>query len=366
MSVYLDANATEILRPQARAALLGTLDAANPASVHRPGRTARRGLEDARETLAGLFGARADAVIFTSGGTEANALGIAALGAGRRLILGATEHDAVRAACPGAAILRVDRQGRADLDHLAALLAEPGPALVALMAANNETGVLHPIAEAALLCRAHGAMLHVDAVQAAGRVPLTLAALGADALALAGHKLGGPMGAGALLLADPARAPAPILAGGGQERGWRGGTPALPAIAGFAAAARAACAAMADTAARQQALRAQIEQAALAAGAVLCGSDAPRIANTACLALPGRAAQAQVIALDQAGFAVSAGAACSSGKVASSHVLAAMGLGPLAGEAIRISLSWASTEAEVAGFIAAYTEMATRLSRHAA
>ncbi|MDE2517600.1 MAG: aminotransferase class V-fold PLP-dependent enzyme, partial [Rhodospirillales bacterium] len=200
MSVYLDANATEALRPEARAAMLGALDAANPASVHRPGRAARRLLEDARESLAALFGARADGVIFTSGGTEANALAIAALGAGRRLILGATEHDAVRAACPGAAILRVDGDGRADLDHLAGLLAAPGPALVALMAANNETGVLHPIAEAAALCRAHGAMLHVDAVQAGGRVPVSLAALGADALALAGHKLGGPMGAGALLL----------------------------------------------------------------------------------------------------------------------------------------------------------------------
>ena len=226
------------------------------------------------------------------------------------------------------------------------------------MAANNETGTLQPVAEAAALCRRHGAWLHVDAVQAAGRIPLDLAALGAHSLALSGHKLGGPMGAGALVLGPEAPAPRPLLPGGGQERGWRAGTPPLPAIAGLAAAVHAAAA---EDATRLAPLRETIERAARAAGAVVCGDGAPRLANTTCLALPGVRADAQVIALDLAGIAVSAGAACSSGKVAASHVLAAMGLGPLAGQAIRVSLPWNATAADAAAFAAAYPPVAARL-----
>ncbi|MGH7040690.1 MAG: aminotransferase class V-fold PLP-dependent enzyme, partial [Acetobacteraceae bacterium] len=195
MRHYLDANATEPLRPEARAALLAALaDAGNPASVHADGRAARRILEDAREAIASAFGARPAGVVFTSGATEANALALHAFGAGRRIVVGATEHDSVLAAAPDAQRLPVDRHGVADLDALAALL-PAGPALVALMAANNETGTLQPLAAAAALCRRFGAWLHVDAVQAAGRIPLDLAALGAHSLALSGHKLGGPMGA---------------------------------------------------------------------------------------------------------------------------------------------------------------------------
>ena len=236
--VYLDANATEPLRPEARAAMLAALDVTgNPSSVHGAGRAARRILEDARETLAARFGALAQDLVFTSGGTEADALAIHALGAGRRVIIGATEHDAVRAAAPGALSLPVDRDGVADLDALAAWLADGPPALVCLMLANNETGTIQPIAEAAELCRRHGALLHVDAVQAAGRIDVRLSALGAHSMAISSHKLGGPQGAGALLLAPEVVAIAPLIAGGGQERGRRGGTPPLPAIAGFAAAA---------------------------------------------------------------------------------------------------------------------------------
>jgi cysteine desulfurase len=359
---YLDANATEPLRPQARAAVMSALaHTGNPSSVHAAGRAARRILEDAREAIARRFGGAPADLVFTSGGTEADVLAVRGLGHGRLLVVGATEHDAIRAATPGAAELPVDKDGIADLDRLARLLAQ-GPALVCLMLANNETGTIQPVAAAAALCRAAGAWLHVDAVQAAGRIPVDLGELAAHSLALSSHKLGGPPGAGALLLApEAAAALTPLIVGGGQERGRRGGTPALPAIAGFAAAAQAT-----DGAGAAETLRDAIERAAVECGAQPLGAGASRLPNTACLALPGVRAETQVIALDLAGVQVSAGAACSSGKVARSHVLAAMGLGALAGEAIRVSLPWNATEADVAAFAAAYQTMTARLSRRAA
>lgn len=359
--VYLDANATEPLLPAARAALLAAFDQiGNPASVHGPGRAARALLEAARETIAARFGARPADLVFTSGGTEANTLAITGLGVGRKLIIGATEHDAVRAAAPEAAILPVDSAGRADLAALEQILAGTEGAFVALMLANNETGVLHPIPAVARLCHRFGAHLHVDAVQAAGRLALDWTALGADSLALSAHKLGGPTGAGALLLApDAADRLVPLITGGGQERGRRGGTPALAAIAGFAAAASTPPADLAP-------LRDAAEMAARAAGAIVCGAGAERLPNTTCLALPGVAAETQVIALDLAGIAVSAGAACSSGKVTRSHVLAAMGLGELAGQAIRVSLPWNVCADDITAFADAYQAMARRLTRRAA
>lgn len=361
MSVYLDANATERLRPEARAALLAALDAGgNPSSVHSAGRAARKLLETARETIAARFGARAEDVVFTSGGTEADALAVHGLGEGR-VAIGATEHDAIRAAAPGAAIIAVHANGTADLESLKTVLAA-GARLVCLMLANNETGVLHPIAEATALCRAAGAWLHVDAVQAAGRLPVTLAATGADSIALSAHKLGGPTGIGALILTPTAAAALrPLIQGGGQERGRRGGTPAVAAIAGLAAVVG-----VEDDMARLAPLRDRIEAAAIASGAEAIAASAPRIANTTCLALPGVRADTQVIAFDLSGFQVSAGAACSSGKVGRSHVLDAMGLGERAGEAIRVSLPWHVTEAEVSAFIAAYRDIAARLLRRAA
>ena len=351
---YLDANASEPLRPEAfeavKAALVLT---GNPSSVHGPGRAARHALESARGHLARATGAAPADIVFCSGGTEANALAIAALAPGRRVLIGATEHDAVRAAALGAAVLPVHRDGTLDLDALADALRAPAPALVCCMAANNETGVLHPIEQIAALCRDAGAKLHVDAVQAAGRMTLPV---GADTMALSGHKLGGPQGAGALIV-SPGLHLVPQIAGGGQERGRRGGTPALPAIAGFAAAIEAAAAhsPCAD-------LRDRLEAAAVTAGAVVCGTG-PRLPNTSCLALPGVPAQTQVIALDLAGYAVSAGAACSSGKVGASHVLSAMGLHDLAGCAIRVSLPWNVSDADVDGFVLAYAEMARRQQR---
>jgi cysteine desulfurase len=358
--IYLDANATEPPRPEARAAMLAALDLpGNPASIHGPGRQARHLLETARTTIAVAFNAAAADLVFCSGGTEANAMAIAGLSPGRRILYGATEHDAVRAACAGGEALPVDSDGTLNLEALEAALKRGGAALVCVMLANNETGVVTPMAPIATLCRAHGARLHVDAVQAAGRIPLDAAALDADTVAISAHKLGGPKGAGALLLHPGLAFPA-LIAGGGQEKFRRGGTQALPAIAGFAAAVEAAVASMQRTASHLASLRDRLEQAAIDLGARVCGAG-PRLPNTTCLALPGAKAETQVIALDLAGVAVSAGAACSSGKVARSHVLEAMGLHELAGCAIRVSLPWSATDQDIDGFLAAYAAVAARL-----
>lgn len=349
--VYLDANASEPLRPEARAAVIAALDlVGNPSSVHGSGRAARRMLEAARGAIAARFGAMAEGVVFTSGGTEANTMAIRGFGQTRPVIIGATEHDAVRACVPDASVLPVDSDGVIRLEVLERLL-RAGPALVCVMLANNETGTLQPIREAAALCRQVGAVLHVDAVQA--RDGADLRALGAHSLAVSSHKLGGPTGAGALILAE--LDVGPLLPGGGQERGRRGGTPGLPAIAGFAAAAAAPRAELFH-------LRQQIEAVGLTAGAKIMGG-ARRLGNTVCLALPGVAAGTQVISLDLAGVQVSAGAACSSGKVGRSAVLAAMGHGNLAGEAIRVSLPWSATSGDVVQFERAYNAMAHKLAQ---
>lgn len=353
--VYLDANATETIRPQAMEAVQAAmLLGANPSSIHAEGRDAKHLLEAARDAVGRRFGVPPAQIVFTSGGTEADALAIHALGAGQRVIIGATEHDAVRKAAPDATILPVDGEGVADLEALRHAL-EGAPALVCLMLANNETGTIQPIAEAAQLCRKAGALLHVDAAQAPGRMAVTMPDLGCDSLAISGHKMGAPPGIGALLFAAQ-HTPRPLIAGGGQERFWRGGTQALPAIAGLAAA----CAIPpTDLAALRDALEADLP-------GFVAGRQAPRLGNTTCLVLPGVAAQTQVMTLDLAGFAVSAGAACSSGKVQRSHVLEAMGLGEHAGHAIRVSLPWHTTAADVAAFREAYRAMAQRLLRRAA
>ncbi len=357
---YLDANASEPPRPAAKAAMLAAFDlAGNPSSVHGPGRAARRLLEDARERIATSFGARDQDVVFTSGGTEADALAVHAFAPGRRIIRCATEHDAIRAAAPEASVLPVDREGVADLDVLRAWLASGPKALVCLMLANNETGTIQPIEQAAALCRAHGALLHVDAVQAAGRINVDLPSLGCHSLALSAHKIWRPGlhgDVGALLLAPDVTAIAPLIAGGGQERGRRGGTPALAAIAGFAAVSGPPAGQT-----RLAALRDRAEATAVRHGAIVCGGGGARLANTTSVALPGVRADAQVIALDLEGIAVSAGAACSSGKVQTSHVLTAMGLGALAGEAIRISLPWNVSAEAIDAFEAAYARMAARM-----
>lgn len=362
---YLDANATEPLRPEARAAMLAAMEVTgNPSSIHGEGRAARRILEDARETIARRFGGVARNLVFTAGGTEADALAIHGLGQGRRILRGATEHPAVIAAAGAdAGVIPVDAAGVIRLETLERMLAE-GPALVSVMLANNETGTIQPVADIARLCHAAGALFHVDAVQGAGRLALSLDDIGADAVSLSGHKLGGPPGVGALLLTgEAADRLAPLVAGGGQERGRRGGTHALPAIAGFAAAAEAS---RPQEAMRLTVLRNAIEAAAVAHGARIVGGDAPRLPNTTCLLLSGARAESQVIALDLAGIAVSAGSACSSGKVARSHVLEAMGFGEAAGEGIRVSLPWNAEDDAAEVFAAAYAAMAARMSRSAA
>ncbi len=356
--IYLDANATEPLRPAARQAALAALDQlGNPASVHQPGRAARRLLEDARAGLAAQFNTRPQDIVFTSGATEANALAIHTLGRGRRVLIGATEHDAVRAAAPDAAVIPVEADGRVAAAALQALLVGQPPALVCLMAANNETGVLHDLAAAADACARHGAVLHVDAAQAAGRDRRDWLGMGAAAVAISGHKAGGPLGAGALLL-QAGQAVVPWLRGGGQEQNRRGGTPALPAIAGMAAALAAPY-----DAARLASWRDEIERFCIRLGAVALGAGAPRLPNTTCLAMPGLRADTQLIAMDLAGIAVSAGAACSSGKLAASHVLAAMGQGALAGQAIRVSLPWNAEAGAVPAFQQAYEAMLARALR---
>lgn len=349
--LYLDANATEPLRPAARDAALAAMGLGNPSSIHAAGRIARRVLEESRESIARIFQAKPADVIFCSGATEANALAIHALAAGRPILIGATEHDAVRAAAPAATVIPVLADGMGDLSALEALLEQHPGALVCLMAANNETGVLHPIAEVGRLCATHGALLHVDAVQAAGRYREDWLGMGAASFAISGHKFGGPAGAGALILGE-GRVVTPDLRGGGQESNRRGGTPALPAIAGMAAALSQPY--DDENIAKY---RTELEAFCVSLGAIAIGGAAPRLPNTTCLAFPGLRADTQLIALDMAGIAVSAGAACSSGKLGPSHVLEAMGQGALAGQAIRISLPWNVTADAVPIFRRAYAAM---------
>jgi cysteine desulfurase len=354
---YLDYNATVPLRPAAAAAVAAALQVTgNPSSVHAFGRRARRLVEDARAQVAALVGARPEQVVFTGGGTEANNLALAGVGRRRRLV-SAIEHDSVLNAAPGAEVLPVARDGVVVLDALAERLAgSAAPALVSVMLANNETGVVQPVAEVAALAHRHGALVHCDAVQAAGKVAVDLAALGVDLMSVSAHKLGGPQGAGALIVADGIEL-APLLRGGGQERGRRAGTENLAAIAGFGAAAAALAACRKSEAARVARLRDDLEARvqALVPGAKRFGAAAPRLGNTACIAMPGVASEIQVMGLDLAGVAVSAGAACSSGKVRPSHVLRAMGASEAeAATAIRVSLGWASVAEDVDRFVEAW------------
>lgn len=359
--VYLDYNATAPLRPAARDAITEALaEGGNPSSIHGPGRAARRRVEEARETVAALAGVPPDAVVFTSGGTEANVLALS--GSGRRVVASAVEHDSVLAGA--GATVPCTAEGTVDLAALERLLtADPAPALVSIMAVNNETGVIQPVAAAADLAHRHGAWLHCDAVQAAGRIPLAPLAAGADLVSLSAHKLGGPAGVGALILGDGV-ALAPLLRGGGQERRRRAGTENVAGIAGFGAAAAAAgreLAAAAALAALRDRLEAELRAACPAVR--VFGAAATRVANTSCLSMPGVPAETQVMGFDLAGIAVSAGAACSSGKVGASHVLAAMGVPDAeARTAIRVSLGWDSRSEHVDRFVEAWRRLHRRAS----
>jgi cysteine desulfurase len=369
---YLDHNATSPLRPEARAAMIAALDTGgNASSVHGEGRAARALIDEARETIAGALGCLPDMVTFTASGTEANNLALKGAVAGlgvRRLVVSAVEHASVleTAAAVGlpVQVAPVTGDGRIDLAALDGLLgAGDGPALVSAMVANNETGTIMPIAGVGEIARRHGAYVHSDAVQALGKMPLRWAALGVDMMTVSAHKLGGPQGAGALVVREGLSL-APLLHGGGQELRRRAGTENVAAIAGFAAAVRAA-----NDPGRIEALRDRLEielkTAAPQVSVIAAGS--PRLANTTCFALPGLEAETALMSFDLAGIAVSSGSACSSGKVSRSHVLAAMGLAPdLVAGGIRVSLGWNSTIADVERFAAAWSQIATRFHDRAA
>jgi len=369
MSVYLDYNASAKVRPQAIEAAIKAMSlGANASSVHGPGRAARSMIEDARDAVAALVGAVAGQVTFTSGGTEANNLAIqSAKAAGvARLIVLSTEHESIVATAEASSLpimtWPVDGDGIADLAWLEAALQQDGRAMVCLAMANSETGVIQPVEAVAALTRPADAWLHFDAVQTAGKIAHDIKTLGADTMALSGHKVGGPQGAGALV-ASPRADIVRIQQGGEHERGRRAGTENLPGIAGFGAAAMAADPqSLTAQAAWRDAAAARLKEA----GAVVMGEGAPRLPQTLCIAVPGFASETQVMALDLAGYAVSAGAACSSGKVTGSRVIKAMGREDLANCSLRISGGWDSTQADWQGFADAWLAAHARISRKVA
>lgn len=355
---YLDYNATAPLRPEVVRAMTEALCAhGNPSSVHRLGRAAKCRIETARGDIANLVGARANEVVFTSGGTEANNLALRGVSTAS-VLASAIEHESVlRAAPPGHLLIPVLPSGIIDLAALDAMLIEADkPALVSVMLANNETGIVQPVAQAANIAHAHGALLHCDAVQAAGKINLDCQKLEADMLTLSAHKFGGPQGVGALIIRNGIEVVSQMR-GGGQERGLRGGTENVAAITGFATAAIMARGNLRQTADKMTILRDRLENGVqdISPDTVFFGCNQQRLPNTSCFALPGVAAATQVMNLDLAGIAISAGAACSSGKVTRSAVLSAMGVeDSLAGAAIRVSLGWATTQADIDAFLAAW------------
>ena len=361
-TAYLDYNATAPIRETAAAAALDAMRiGGNPSSVHRLGRLARRAIDQSRHAVAALAGARPEEVIFTSGGTEANAMALGGF-PGRRRIVSAIEHDSILAQ-PHEARIPVSPDGIVDLTALEDLLeaVPPQAALASVMLANNETGVIQPVAEVVRLAHARGALVHCDAVQAAGKTAIDFAALGVDLMSLSAHKIGGPQGVGALIVRDGLGLVSSRL-GGDQERGLRAGTENLAGIAGFGAAAEAARTEV-DVWGRVAALRDDLEARLLAAQPDLpiFGRGAARLANTSCFAMPGVKSETQVIAFDLAGVAVSAGAACSSGKVSPSHVLRAMGAAAdVSGAAIRVSLGLGTAAAEIDRLMTVWIEVRRR------
>jgi cysteine desulfurase len=369
--VYLDWNATTPLRPEAKAAMADACElAGNPSSVHAEGRQARRLVEEARTAVASAVGTQPRNVTFTSGGTEANAMALvpgvrrSAQSPIQRLLVSAIEHASVLSGgrFPADAIGRigVTPDGLIDPDELRQVLAGPPPALVSIMAANNETGALQPIAEASEIVHSAGSLLHVDAIQALGKIPFDINELGVDLVSLSAHKVGGPKGVGALVTAEGIEGIEPLLRGGGQERGHRAGTENLAGITGFGAAVAAALGSLEADRARLERLRNRLESGLKqTAGAIIFSDKAPRLSNTTLFTVPGLRAETAVIGFDLAGIAVSSGAACSSGKVQPSHVLEAMGFGPkIAQGAVRLSLGWSTSEADIDWCLEAWRKLA--------
>ena len=374
--VYLDWNATTPLRSEARAAMVAAFDlVGNPSSVHAEGREARRLVEEARSTLASAVGALPRNVVFTSAGTEANALALSpglrgpSGGPVERLLVSAVEHASVLAGgrFPADKVghIRVTRAGVVDLDHLKALLKDGPPTLVSIMAANNETGALQPVAEAAGIVHDAGGLLHVDAIQALGKIAFNINAVGADLATFSAHKIGGPKGIGALVVAEGVSGVEPLLRGGGQELNRRAGTENVAGIAGFGAAVRAALQALPEDAKQMATLRDRLENGIRAiAGATIFSDNTERLPNTILFTAPGLKAETAVIGFDLEGIAVSSGSACSSGKVQSSHVLSAMGFDPAVAQgAVRLSLGWSTEPDDINRALEAWRKLGNTLLR---
>jgi cysteine desulfurase len=372
--VYLDWNATTPLRPEAREAMAAAWDlSGNPSSVHAEGRRARGLVEQARTLLSGAVGALPRNVVFTSGGTEANALALTPglrRGSGfpvKRLLVSAIEHASVLAGgrfpAEAVATIGVTSAGLTDLNRLRTMLEGGPPALVSVMLANNETGAVQPVAEAGEIVHSAGGLLHVDAIQAFGKIPFDLNEMNADLVTLSAHKIGGPKGVGALVLGEGLLGPEPLLRGGGQELGRRAGTENVAGIAGFGAAAKAAMAVREKDAIRLGNLRNRLETGLRQTPGVTVFADGvARLPNTTLFTIPGLKADTAVIGFDLSGIAVSSGSACSSGKVQPSHVLEAMGLGPeLAEGAVRLSLGWSTSDADVDHCLEAWRKLADTL-----
>lgn len=372
--VYLDWNATTPLRPEAREAMAAAWNlSGNPSSVHAEGRASRRLIEDARAVIAAAVGAEARNVVFTSGGTEANSLALAPRlrnNSGlpiNRLVVSAIEHASVlsggRFPREAIEIVRVGTSGVVDLDHLKEILADGPPALVSVMSANNETGALQPVAEVAEIVHDAGGLLHVDAVQVLGKMPLDIRQIKADLVSLSGHKIGGPKGIGALILAAGVNGLEASIRGGGQEHGRRAGTENSLGIVGFGAAVKAAYMSLKEDVRTVENLRKRLETGLRQTGGVFVFCETtPRLPNTTLFTAPGLKAETAVIGFDLEGIAVSSGSACSSGKVQPSHVLEAMGFGPeLAKGAVRLSLGWLTTEADIDCCLKAWRKLASAL-----
>jgi cysteine desulfurase len=364
---YLDWNATGVLRPQAQAAMVAALEVTgNPSSVHAAGRAARRLMEEARERVGALVGVSEREVVFTSGGTEANTLALSPV-LGDTLLVSAVEHPSVRGGGRFAEVeeIPVSAAGVVDLAALKDKLVGRSRPLVSIMLANNETGAVQPVTEAAAIVHAAGGLLHVDAVQGPGRISCDFKALGVDLMTLSSHKIGGPQGVGALIRREDLQLDA-LIKGGGQERGARSGTENVAGIAGFGAAAEAARTGLAEESRRMMGLRDAFEAGvkAVTPDAVIFGADAARLPNTTLFGLPGVKAETAVIGLDLEGVAVSSGSACSSGKVAPSHVLAAMGVdSELLNSGIRVSIGYATQDKDVQTILKAWEKLAEGLYR---
>lgn len=362
-AIYLDYNATAPLRPEAKDALIHALDqAGNASSIHFHGRAARKLVEDARAQVAALAGVRPMQVIFNAGATEGNNTILSGF-QGRPVLIGAAEHPSILEAVPDAVKIPLQADGLIDMEAYANLIKD-GAALVSVQLVNSETGVIQPVKEIAALAKQHGAMIHTDAVQAAGRIAIDFHDLGVDYLTLSAHKFGGPQGVGALIFREGLQVPN-LLKGGGQERRQRAGTENVAGIAGFGAAAKAAMAGL-DDYRTLSILRDRLESALRAANnhVVIYGENAPRVANTSDIGLAGVPAETQLMAMDLAGVCVSSGSACSSGTLKPSHVLLAMGADEAAARsALRFSLGWATTEADIEHAIDAYKTMLNNIKR---